>query len=93
MQITCGDKEFLVHFRDDGVGIDSATLAAGSRPGHWGLKGMTERARQMGGAPDIWSRTGGGTEVALKIPGAVAYRRPTTCWPWRPKRKLSGPGA
>jgi signal transduction histidine kinase len=59
--------------RDDGKGIDPNILTAGGRAGHWGLLGMRERAKQMGGQLEIWSQTGSGTEVELRIPSAVAY--------------------
>src|SRR6202011_4410742 len=40
---------FRLRIRDDGKGIDSSVLKEGSRTGHWGLPGMHERAKSMGG--------------------------------------------
>jgi signal transduction histidine kinase len=71
-EIVYGAREFRVRIRDDGDGIHRKTLEEG-RPGHYGLQGMHERARQVGGALDIWSRPGAGTEIDLSISGAVAY--------------------
>jgi signal transduction histidine kinase/ligand-binding sensor domain-containing protein len=65
-----------VRVRDDGRGIDPAVLEAGGRAGHWGLRGMKERARRIGAAFDIWTGADVGTEVSLTIQAAVAYREP-----------------
>ena len=67
------DRLFRLRVRDDGRGIDPKILKAGGRTGHWGLTGMRERAKRIGGHLDIWSRTGAGTEVELSIPSAIAY--------------------
>jgi signal transduction histidine kinase/streptogramin lyase len=66
----------MVHLRvrDDGGGIQQETLADG-RPGHWGLRGMRERANAIGADLAIWSRSGAGTEIDLKIPAEVAYQK------------------
>jgi signal transduction histidine kinase len=68
--------DLYVRIRDDGRGIDPSVLEAGGRAGHWGIRGMKERARRIGAALDIWTGAGVGTEVSLKIPAAVAYREP-----------------
>lgn len=68
------DPDFLkVRIRDDGVGMDDELLGARSKPGHWGLAGMHERAEHMDATLRIWSGEGKGTEVALDIPSIVAY--------------------
>ena len=43
------------------------------RAGHWGLRGMRERAKAMGAELNIRSHPGAGTEVELTIPAEVAY--------------------
>lgn len=58
--------------RDDGNGIDPRIVAEG-RAGHYGVPGMRERARRIGGKLDVWTGTGTGTEIQLSIPGSVAY--------------------
>lgn len=45
----------------------------GGRPGHWGLPGIRERAKQIGAQLEVWSELGAGTEVELSIPGSIAY--------------------
>jgi signal transduction histidine kinase len=66
------DAPFL-EVQDNGNGIDSAILDAGEKPGHWGLMGMRERAKQMSAKLAIESRQGIGTRVTLCIPGRIAY--------------------
>ena len=59
--------------RDDGIGIDATVLSQEGRPGHFGLRGMRERAKSIGGQLEVWSERGAGTEVELTIPASVAY--------------------
>lgn len=75
------DALFLeVH--DNGAGIDRAILDAGERPGHWGLIGMRERAKQMSAKFSIESQSGSGTRVALSIPARIAYATPPRVGPF-----------
>jgi signal transduction histidine kinase len=71
-EITYGQRLLRLRIRDDGKGIDPKLLDVG-RDGHWGLPGMRERAQEIGGQFDIWSEVGAGTEMELRIPGAIAY--------------------
>jgi signal transduction histidine kinase len=71
-EITYSERLLRLRIRDNGKGIDSKLLGAG-RDGHWGLPGMRERAKQIGAQLDLWSEVGKGTEVELRIPGAIAY--------------------
>jgi signal transduction histidine kinase len=67
------DQERLrVRVRDDGAGIEPAVLVR-DRPGHFGLRGMRERAALIGGHLDLWSESGLGTEIELTIPAGTAY--------------------
>ena len=75
VELVYGETSFCLRVRDDGVGIDSKTLDASRRKGHWGLPGMYERAESFGGHLEVWSEHGAGTEVLLEIPAAVAYGR------------------
>lgn len=54
---------------DDGVGIHQAML---EKPKAFGLRGLRERARTVGGWIDISSRPGQGTSVILSVPLASA---------------------
>lgn len=69
------DDAFLLVVRDDGKGMDSETLKDRGRAGHWGLPGIYERAKGIGARLDIWSEVGAGTEVRLRVPGAIAYEK------------------
>ena len=93
IEITYDSKHLALRVRDDGCGIDTSVLEAGGRQGHWGLQGMRERARQIGGRLDIWSRVGSGTEVELRVPASRAYQRkvPGPRWIWL-RRVLSRNG-
>jgi ligand-binding sensor domain-containing protein len=75
VELHFGIFEFRLRFRDDGVGIDPGIVRQGSVPGHFGLPGMRERVTGVGGQMDLWSRPGAGTEIEVRIPGAIAYRR------------------
>jgi signal transduction histidine kinase/ligand-binding sensor domain-containing protein len=75
VELHYGIFAFRVRFRDNGIGIDPAVLREGSVPGHFGLPGMRERVTSVGGEMDLWSRPGAGTELEVRIPGAIAYRR------------------
>ncbi len=68
------DQQYLrLRIRDDGTGIDTATLEGQGISGHWGLPGMRERAELIGGTLDVRSRLKAGTEVELSLPASKAY--------------------
>lgn len=50
---------------DDGVGMDAAQR---HKPGSFGLRGLQERARTVGGWLDVSSRPGQGTSLTLCVP-------------------------
>jgi signal transduction histidine kinase len=81
-------ESLRLRFRDDGKGIDSSVIEHGGRPGHWGLPGIGERAKQIGAQLEIWSEPGVGTEIELSVPGSIAYEAFTTKGNFRifPKR-------
>jgi signal transduction histidine kinase/ligand-binding sensor domain-containing protein len=64
---------FRLRVRDDGKGIDPDERVRAERTGHWGLRGIRERAERLGGALDVWSEPGAGTEIELRVPASVAY--------------------
>jgi signal transduction histidine kinase/ligand-binding sensor domain-containing protein len=71
-EIVYGDS-LRVRIRDDGKGIDSATMAQERRSGHYGLLGMRERAERIGGKLEVWTGAGAGTEIQLSVPGNIAF--------------------
>ena len=56
----------VLRVADDGVGMPSRLLLRG-RPGHWGLRGMRERAARIGAALSLRQRSGGGVEIVLDL--------------------------
>ena len=62
---------FRLRVRDDGKGIDQTVLASQGVEGHYGLRGMPERAALIGGKLTVWSEVGAGTEVELRIPASA----------------------
>jgi signal transduction histidine kinase len=77
VEIRYDKKYFRLRVRDDGKGIPSDVLRAHGREGHYGLHGMRERAKLVGGELTIWTELNGGTEIELIIPGARAYVKST----------------
>jgi nitrate/nitrite-specific signal transduction histidine kinase len=68
-------SSFVLRLADDGVGIDAPIAAHGAKEGHFGLVGMAERARKLRGRLVVRAGADGGTEVALTVPGSIAYKR------------------
>jgi signal transduction histidine kinase/streptogramin lyase len=66
-----GVQQFRLVVRDNGIGMESPSV--GTRDGHWGLSGMAERARRIGGKIRIASRKGAGTEVDVQVQKKAAY--------------------
>lgn len=56
---------------DDGVGMDADVLAAAARDGHLGLRSITRRVSEAGGAVRTRALTPG-SEVEIRLPGPVA---------------------
>jgi signal transduction histidine kinase/ligand-binding sensor domain-containing protein len=67
------DDEFRLRVRDDGKGIDAAVLSSHGLEGHYGLRGMRERATLIKGKLAVWSEVNEGTEVELRVPASAAY--------------------
>jgi signal transduction histidine kinase/ligand-binding sensor domain-containing protein len=68
-----GKRFFEMSCTDNGGGFDPQ--AQSSKPGHWGLTGMAERAVQLGGHLHCRSEPALGTRLAVTIPSYRAYRR------------------
>jgi signal transduction histidine kinase/ligand-binding sensor domain-containing protein len=67
-------RDLVLRVRDNGKGI-SPDVAAGGKAGHFGLKGMQERATRVGGNLTLSSSAYSGTEVELIIPSDVVFYR------------------
>jgi signal transduction histidine kinase/ligand-binding sensor domain-containing protein len=70
------ERQLRLRVRDDGKGIDPQFLREGGQAGHYGIHGMRERAKLMGGSLDVWTAPDSGTEIELSIPASHAYARP-----------------
>jgi signal transduction histidine kinase len=58
-----GPTEVTLHITDNGRGFDLAE----SHPGHFGLHMMREHAMAIGGALDLVSAPGRGTQVRIRV--------------------------
>jgi signal transduction histidine kinase/ligand-binding sensor domain-containing protein len=87
IEASYGTSEFRLAISDDGRGID-LDLIEGNRAGHWGLRGMRERAATMRASLQIRRIPTGGTEVCLRVPAEVAYlTRRGNRWSFRAGRR------
>jgi signal transduction histidine kinase len=67
-----GPEDFCVTVVDDGSGFETTHHAP---EGHFGLKGIEERIRGLGGSVGVTSETGRGTRVAIRVPrAAISYQ-------------------
>ena len=73
VEIRYDPRQLRLCIRDDGKGIDPKILESGARAGHYGLPGLQERAKRVGGKLTVRSDLGFGTEFELTIPSSVVY--------------------
>jgi ligand-binding sensor domain-containing protein/signal transduction histidine kinase len=73
VEIRYDERRFRLRVRDDGKGIDPKLMNEDGRTGHYGLRGMRERAKLLGGKLAVWSELDSGTELELRIPASRAY--------------------
>jgi signal transduction histidine kinase len=73
-------RQLRLVIRDDGKGIDAETMARQHVASHFGLPGMRERAAIVNAQLEVRSERGAGTEIELRVPGAIAYRTPARLW-------------
>jgi signal transduction histidine kinase len=76
VEIRYGADGLRLRIRDNGKGIDPAISDLEPSLGHWGLRGMRERSRLVGGTFEVWSQVDVGTEIELSIPAVSAYAKP-----------------
>jgi signal transduction histidine kinase/ligand-binding sensor domain-containing protein len=69
-------QDLTLSVKDDGIGMEASVVTEG-RPGHFGLQGMRERARQIGSKLTLVSAPDSGTEITLVVPDSVIYRKPS----------------
>ena len=67
------EREVVCRIQDDGCGFDTERVfARGERPG-LGLAGLRERMAMLGGALQVSSQPGRGTELVMHIPLEVSH--------------------
>jgi signal transduction histidine kinase/ligand-binding sensor domain-containing protein len=65
--------DLTLRISDNGVGIDSEVIEKG-KEGHFGLRGMKERAERIGGKLTLVSSPDTGTTIMLVVNGRIAFR-------------------
>jgi signal transduction histidine kinase len=70
VELNYGKRYFRMICSDNGRGFDSGN---GGKEDHWGLRGMAERARRLGGQLQIQSDRARGTEIRALVPAYRAY--------------------
>jgi ligand-binding sensor domain-containing protein/signal transduction histidine kinase len=73
VEIRYDERQFRLRVRDDGKGIAPKLMNEDGPTGHYGLRGMRERAKLLGGKLAMWSELDSGTELELRIPASRAY--------------------
>ena len=69
IQLEIGVRLLQVTIIDDGVGFNmEAVLRDPEKWDHFGIRGILERARLVGGEATIDSRKGRGTRIVLRVP-------------------------
>lgn len=67
MELQFEHRQVRLQVKDNGIGFDCAK-AVGPNEGHFGLLGMSERAKRLGGHFTVSSKSGDGTLICVEIP-------------------------
>jgi signal transduction histidine kinase len=73
--------DLTLRITDNGTGADASTFSAG-KEGHYGVRGMRERAGRIGAKLNVVSDATRGTEVCLVVPGKIAFHNGKTPRSW-----------
>ena len=71
VELSYGLRFFGLSCEDNGRGFSTSDA---DKRGHWGVKGMTERAARLGGRVECRSEPMRGTNITVEIPSYRAYR-------------------
>ena len=74
VDIRYGRRKLRLRVRDDGIGMNPTVFLDRHRTGHWGLPGMRERAKGIGGHFELWSEIHNGTEIEITVPASIAFK-------------------
>lgn len=75
LKLDYGRSHFSMECRDDGRGFGAGELREAESKGHWGFRGMSERAEQIGAKLIHESAPGNGTTIRLVLRSGRAYLR------------------
>ena len=67
VNLTLGDSAMVLQIRDNGIGVSEDDLR---KPTSHGIRGMRERAQQLGGDVSVSGSPGAGTTVVISVPRA-----------------------
>jgi signal transduction histidine kinase len=79
--VTYARRQLVIRIVDDGRGFEYDTGAKQGPAGHWGLKGMHERAEKIHASLAISSAPDVGTAIEVRVPSPIAFRPSSK--PWR----------
>lgn len=79
VRIVFSRYSFRIQIHDNGIGIPAHILASG-KDGHFGLRGMKERAQRIKAKLQIDTDSDRGTTVRLMVPARVAYVEKEGSW-------------
>lgn len=66
VELTYSEKQVILQVQDNGKGFDPEVAI--SKAGHWGLRGMQERSRQVKGVFNLQSAEGMGSTISVAVP-------------------------
>jgi signal transduction histidine kinase len=73
VELRYGKRRFSLYCVDDGRGFDADTVEISERYGHWGIRGMEERAHKLGASFEYRSSPGLGTAISVGLKATRAY--------------------
>ena len=73
VSVRYGRRDFTLECRDNGDGFNLEAPDAQAGHGHWGIRGMSERAQKLRAAFDVRSGPGRGTSVHILLKAKRAY--------------------
>jgi two-component system NarL family sensor kinase len=68
LEICADENQVHMTIQDDGKGFDPETMARNVEQGHYGVAGMNERVKILGGSFCIQSEPGEGTIIIVNVP-------------------------
>jgi signal transduction histidine kinase len=69
------EDRFRLECHDNGRGFSAKELHEYQANGHWGIRGMSERAQRISADLNLKSAPGKGVRVSIVVPAACAYVR------------------